>query len=83
MGEQLTWAEEEPLATEEDCFCSAEDKKLMKEVYYLLRKAENTAAELIVVGWAGDRKGPIWDKISRSTENKQIFFSSTEQSFCQ
>jgi hypothetical protein len=54
----------------------------MKEVYYLLRKAENTGLKLIVIGWQGERKGPIWDKISRSTENKQIYLNAHTNSFC-
>lgn len=28
--------------------------------------------KVIVVGWADEKKGAIWDKISRATENKQV-----------
>lgn len=42
----------------------------MKEVYYLLRKAENAKGKVIVLGWEGERNGAIWDKVVRSTESK-------------
>ena len=44
----------------------------MQEVYYLLRKAENLGKKGIVIGWNEEKKGAIWDKISRATENKRV-----------
>ena len=44
----------------------------MQEVYSLLRRAESSGARVIVLGWEGEKRGPIWDKISRATENKRV-----------
>jgi hypothetical protein len=52
----------------------------MKEVYYLLRKAENSKGKVIVLGWEGEKKGAIWDKVTRSTENKSGYIK--DNMFC-
>ena len=53
---------------EEDKFCSLEEKKQMRCLYHLLRKAENLDTELILIGWDDEKQGTLWDKIYRATQ---------------
>jgi hypothetical protein len=40
---------------EEEKFCSYEDKIKMREIYFLLREAENLPLSTIVIGWNGPK----------------------------
>lgn len=44
----------------------------MREIYFLLREAENLPLDTIVIGWNGPKEGTIWDKIFRATEGKKF-----------
>lgn len=57
--------------SDEDIFCEKEEKQKMKEIYHLLRKCENLDSKAILIGWADDKKGTLWDKIFRSTQGQE------------
>lgn len=40
----------------------------MRNLYYLLRKAENVDAQAILILWDEPHSGTIWDKIFRATQ---------------
>ena len=39
----------------------------MREIYFLLREAENLPLDIILIGWNGPKEGTMWDKILRAT----------------
>ena len=55
---------------EQQLFCSKEEKEKMRQVYFLLRHCQNLQVKAIVVGWADEKEGTLWDKIFRSTQGQ-------------
>ena len=43
----------------------------MKNLYYLLRKAENLEVKAILILWDSEKAGTIWDKVFRATQGLQ------------